>query len=155
VLVAGMLLVSGCQGKEPGQVVVSPLPANTVATSPLPPAQESPVITPVSQPGMGTVIGRLAVERIREPFAGGELYLAKLTGNGEHPLYSLDIHSDPRAYIDRQGNFVFVDIPPGNYGLVFWSPAGSLLVANSSGTSVTFTVTANEVVDLGTIVVTP
>jgi hypothetical protein len=132
---------------------VSPFPSPTlqklIATSPLLTPQK-PTTFPTSQPGMGTVRGVLI------GMMGGELFLAKLLPDEDFPLFELDVSIAPKAIVDESGNFIFVDVPPGRYGLVFWTPLSSFLLNDpKTGTTLTITVKADDTVEIGEIFISP
>lgn len=132
--------------------------------SPLGMAFTSPVLTPRSSEGradslpvstplptMGNVMGLLQIAGSGEPASGAELYLGSLIGESEgYPLVTLNQDSAPRAITDETGRFTFVNVPPGTYGLIVWSPISSLLVSDpETGYSLFITVEPDKTTDLG------
>ena len=65
----------------------------------------------------------------------------------------LDHDNSPRALVDRgTGRFIFVDAEPGKYGLIAWEPMSSAPVPDpETGETLFFEVSADEVLDLGTL----
>lgn len=152
-------LAVGCSSQTPSPTS-SPL---QVATPPL--SASSPLVrpgavdaVPTSSAGNGTVQGSIDASAVREPFGGGDLRLAPLVESTtiEKPLFSLSAGEDPLAVLRPDGTFVFSDVPPGHYGLVYWTPAGSFLVPDpETGHSLILDVRAGQVVELGMVRLTP
>ena len=104
-------------------------------------------------PGTANLRGRLVLAD--QAILLGELFLAKAvpTDNPEVKLLELDEKTSPRATIDRAtGDFLFLNVEPGEYGLIAWEPMSSAAV-NDPKTGETFYVqlTPDEVTDTGTL----
>lgn len=109
------LLLSCSQGKDLKSSPISPVER-------LPVDMPMPVPTPV--PGTGNLIGRL-----QKPADGLELFLAEHIGRTDEDLiYGLDVNNAPRATIYNNDLFLFLNVRPGKYMIVFWSPAVSYSV---------------------------
>ncbi|MGC9332529.1 MAG: hypothetical protein ACP5JJ_00145 [Anaerolineae bacterium] len=161
------VLIAGC-GSEDEEF---PSPTTTVAppstTAPSTEGEtmqsplESPLPTPVQAipwdaqptPGKANLKGRIVLTSSTVLVA--ELLLAKAvsTDVADVELLELDIDIAPRAYIDRTtGEFLFVHIEPGRYGVIAWEPMNSTpLVNQETGESVFIDLTADEVKDIGTL----
>jgi hypothetical protein len=151
-IIIAIIGVNSCKEKA-HPTFISPLLSPTiqelVITSPIPTPRKT-IAFPTSQPGMGTVRGVLT------GMMGGELFLAKLLPDEDFPLFELDVSMAPRAIVDESGNFIFVDVPPGRYGLVFWTPLSSFLLNDpKTGTTLTITVRADDIVEIGEIFISP
>jgi hypothetical protein len=134
----------------------SPLPSikTVVQTSPLSPTQPAPtpVVIPTSQPGYGTVRGTLVIAP-EASVVVGEMFLAEAvkTSDPNIKMPALDIEHSPRAVFQRRtGEFVFVDVPPGEYGLIAWEPFSSILVNDpKTGNTLFILVEPDRVIELG------
>lgn len=129
---------------------ISPLPSPSLVVTSPPPTPEMTKTFPTSQPGMGTVRGALT------GMMGGDLYLAKLLPDDDFPLFELGMGVSPKATICETGEFTIIDVPPGRYGLVFWTPLNSFLINDPrTGTTLIVTVQADKLIDLGKVTPSP
>ncbi len=86
----------------------------------------SPVQTPVSATSIPdrkiAVTGAIFLVQNGEkyPYTGAILYLAKtiVDSNGNESFIAMDRINSPRTIADENGQFIFSDVPEGNYGLV-------------------------------------
>ena len=82
----------------------------------------------------------------------GELFLAEAiqTSNPDIRMPALDTEHSPRAYFQREtGRFVFVDVPPGEYGLIVWEPFNSILVNDpNTGRTLFVSVESDQIIKL-------
>jgi hypothetical protein len=113
------------------------------------------LVVPTPSSGKAVITGQLLV--------GGEggqpymttLYLASTlppSTPGYPPLVAYSEESDPIAIQEvGTGRFLFVDVPPGQYALIVWTPIGGNPLVDSSGGTLLFTVNPDEVKDLGII----
>ena len=158
-LVVLILSVSSCQGTSSIQEE-SPISPN----SPLPRTQASPteetsesdLQVPTPSPGFGVVTGQIvAAVPAARPFLAGDIYLAPVIhaeGEASLPFIRLKPDEDPKAdRRNQQNEFVFVDVPPGNYGLIVHTPISNYLVSDGEGDTLVVEVKKNEVLDLGRI----
>ena len=89
----------------------------------------------------GVVISNTPVTRY---FLAGDFYLAPVIYSKatledgseiDVPFVSLNVGSDKRADVKTEtGAFVFQDVPPGEYGVVIYTPLQSFLFHTSEGT---------------------
>lgn len=117
-----------------------------------------PEITiPLPQDGQAVVHGILLTEPDQLPYLAPSLYLGQMTvlddGSGSSMvLSSISVEDDPIAIQSVDGEFVFSNIPPGEYGLFLWTPMSVFLVEDArTGNPVVFEVEAGEVYDLGQV----
>jgi hypothetical protein len=103
----------------------------------------------------GIVIGQLLT-----PGPGGEpyigvLYLASTLESSDpkyQPMVAFSEASDPKGIQDRNGNFLFVDVPPGKYALIIWTPVTNTVIENpETGEYLYLDVTAGEILDLDVV----
>jgi hypothetical protein len=67
------------------------------------------------------------------------------------PVISLDKQAAPLAMVSPNGAFIFQNVEPGEYALVFFTPDYSFLVEDEEEMSMILTVEEGDVLDLGTI----
>lgn len=123
----------------------------------------SPLKTPLSLvflptpslPTIATVGGRLVRTHngIIEPIAETNIMLAPViySADGTPVLAAVDKETALMATTDKNGAFVFVDIPPGTYGIVIITPVGLFLLQEKNGNDFLFEVRGGTVLDLGEI----
>jgi hypothetical protein len=112
------------------------------------------VLTPSS--GLSVVGGLLLEKGTQKPPQEGYLYLGEVSTmtNGE-PIVHLERSTAPYAYPASNGEFVFMNVKPGKYGLVYYTPEFNFLIDNPKGAgSMIFDVTTDQVIDLGTVEIT-
>lgn len=85
------------------------------------------------------------------PLNGGALFLAEVQYYDNKPVMGvLDENTAPRAVVDERGFFVFTDVPPGKYVLIYATPMGSVVLNNpQTGTDMIIEIEGGEVIDLG------
>ncbi len=101
---------------------------------------------------VGSTIGGVVLDEITQLTPPESLvYLGNLkyTESGL-PVVSLNRSSAPLAILSPNGAFIFENIDPGEYALVFFTPDYSTLVEDNEGMSVIFTAEEGMVLDLGT-----
>lgn len=104
--------------------------------------------------GFGNAIGILLVEGSDQPYLGGLLLGEVLYSDSTEapPLIQFSEETSIRALMDQTGLFLFTDVPPGEYGIIIWSPTGGTLLTDiKTGEMVKVTVIANKITDLGKI----
>lgn len=144
--------VAGCNAKsEPGKSPVFDERATLFSPVPTPTTVFTDWnATPV--PGKAILRGRVIVQ---SNFLLGELYLGKAvpTSDPNVDLIELDEKTSPRAVLNRTtGEFIFMNVEPGKYGLIAWEPMSSILINDpQTGHTLFITLLPNQVVDAGTI----
>lgn len=131
-LAVALLALAACQSQAanppatPAVIVLTP-----AATAPaLPPTPSGP--TP-SADQVGTVTGQLVrLHGSATPEEALELriYLGTVhqSENGKDALVGASRDTSPFAQTDLEGNFTFVNVPPGRYGLMLDTPDGLVLL---------------------------
>ena len=133
-------------------------PAPSVVTNPNPetqkdyPAPLTLVLTPTSDPQMGQLSGRLLMKG--QPVTTGILYLGALIkdSNGTEIVASFSRESKVRSDVDQNGKFVFTNVPPGRYGMVYDLVTNAFLMKSPDrDESLIVNIKANESLDLGNL----
>lgn len=135
----------------------SPYPAASEANNPtVVPTSSEPFVAPTpSTTSTGNIAGRIVGRnQVGEPapITGFALYLGNLlkSDQGFEGLVSVDRDSSPKAQPDGAGNFAFVDVPPGRYGLMVDTPRGAVLLNNpGDGGNFIVEVTGGQLLELG------
>lgn len=125
--------------------------AEAGAASPVP----SPIPVPTTAPGNSTVRGSLVHIDTNRPLTEDDGILLFLAGiiNGDFRTAALDKLNAPRASIDQQGNFVFTNVPPGEYAVALVTPTSEFLMKDPQKISedLIFKIEADKTLDLGTL----
>jgi hypothetical protein len=113
---------------------------------------------PATSPDLGAIGGILIREQSNQgflPLDPHELVLAEVitSDTGQPALVGYD-EASPRGETFPTGVFVFRNVKPGQYSLVINMAVTEFLVKDATtGAELIFTVTANEVTDLGQVIV--
>ena len=139
-------------------IKVPPATANAPATQ----AQAGSVVTgtiPTPSEGYAIVVGTILDKSTGLPPSEAVMFLGQLVGLEDNfPLVTVDHQTAPKAIPSSDtGRFVIMDVPPGQYGLSFWTPDGSFLVDDPQkpGISLILKLESGSVVDVGTLQVPP
>lgn len=139
----------------------SPLATPMSATSPLTAPETGiyvPTIVPDPAAGKGTITGRLVDFNSGQPAIEIPLYLGKLSpfnieGSESH-LIEVHPNSSPGTKTDKHGYFTFLDIEPGTYAIVAWTPVNSWVISNpETELDILATVEADTITRLGELAV--
>jgi hypothetical protein len=111
----------------------------------------TPLVIPPPGDETGVVTGRLVIAESDDPYYA-TLYLAGTIAPSDPdypPLIGFSEQTDPKAVQDENGVFLFVDVPPGEYALLIWSPVGNVVIEDPEiDDYMLFNVEAGEVLDL-------
>ena len=155
-----MFTLAGCGGGGETETPESRSTESPLPTPDLAPDVSSPIQTPSPgrlpdwdaepEPGKAIIRGRVDIPSF---VLLGELFLAKAvpTSNPDIDLLELDEENDPRASLNHDtGEFVFVNVEPGKYGVIALEPMGAAPLSDLE-TGETFFVEflADQVVDIG------
>ena len=136
------------QAKETGPETSPLLPSAQISPLPAP----TPPPLPEPAPGLGVVSGRFVLELGGSAIIGATSYLGVVDEVQENfTIARLDTQTAPKAITDETGRFVFVDVPPGRYALIYETPVDTYLARYPSGEDVVVDVEAGKLVDLGVI----
>lgn len=163
VLLLLTILLAGCGDSDeisifPSSPLSSPLTqSGSVSVQPLSSVvSEPPVVDPPAS-GLGSAVGRLVDYETGEAITQAlPLYLGELVpmSPGDSFVISMSPTTSPSTLVDVNGYFVFSDIEPGTYALVFWTPLSSWVLSNpETRESVTITFEADKTIEVGEIVV--
>lgn len=151
------LLATACQFNVPTPPAPTPTtaPAAATAEGAAPTATAEPLIIPAATESAGVVHGRIVREVGDAPILGGvELYLAEIIPSDTEVMRvaGLDTNEAPKATLSITGEFVFADVPPGEYAIALVTPVSQMLITDKeNGRDLLVTVEANSTVDLGTL----
>lgn len=108
----------------------------------------------IPEAGRASVVG-VVLDRITQQIPPESiLYLGnmKYTETG-FPVVALNRQEAPFYILPKNGLFIFEDIEPGEYALVFFTPDYSFLIEDEEENSVTFTVKEGDVLDIGSLTI--
>lgn len=160
VLLLTMLLV-GCGTR--GTTTHGSLESSPPQESPVPTPVESEVTefvpTPVPTPpaDKGAIVGRFVdFETGQPPEDAIPIVLGKLVpmSSGDSAVITMSPSTSPQSIIDEHGYFAFLNVKPGTYAMVFWTPAESYVISDpETEDAILATVNAGEITDLGKMVI--
>ncbi len=147
-------LLSGCRGTVTDEG--KPLPIQTASTSA---AQFTAIATqwtawPTPSEKTGVVVGRFISTTTKGPLVSQIVYLGDFLplSPGSNYLITLEVERSPHTKTNHNGEFFLVDISPGSYPLIIWTPFRSLVVPDSSGEKeFRVNVMAGEITELGVL----
>lgn len=117
--------------------------------------QVTPILPQIAAPvtGKATVTGKVMdVTNGNEPMADTLLRLAKIYGEGEEAIYALNESDSPGIYTDAEGGFIFENIDPGPYTLLFTDSNGNYrTILESSEKIISIDANVDEISDFGVI----
>ena len=123
-----------------------------------------PTLTPLNTPteiviedsNTGIVTGVLLFKdgEITKPVSNVSMFLAEVLKdeNGIPRVVSMNRTDSPRAATDIKGQFVFLNVPPGEFGLVLDIVIKAYLLPEpDSDTDLIITVESDKIIDLGSL----
>lgn len=132
-------------------------------------AQTSPLVTPTAYiavptpipdppPDKGAITGRFIDYVSGEPAVEMVVYLGELSplniGDSESHVIMILPNSSPSTMTDRHGYFAFLNVEPGTYAMVMWTPVNSWVVSDpETKLGILVTVEAGVITDLGEIAI--
>lgn len=143
----------GCQPTSQPTSEVSPLtsPLST-EESPLPTPTEDSFDVPTPATDSAVVWGQVVDQVTGQAPLDSTVFLGKLTSmDTGTPIVSLHRTDAPGAMLTGDGRFVIADVPPGEYGVVLFTPDISFLVDDGEGGSLLVEVEPGQTLDLGRI----
>jgi len=115
---------------------------------------------PTPRPGKGIVVGRIghATEAQRIWNFGAKIYMTQLIyakdnqGNSVVPILGLDFKEDLNEDLVVGDKFIFVDVPPGEYGFILNNPIENYPVPGSHTSGFLIVdVVSGETIDVGEV----
>lgn len=108
-------------------------------------------------PTKGAITGQLIGRESGRPPEGGLIvYLGDISYLQPEsiPVVTMKQQSSPHTMTDESGNFAFLDLGPGTYALILWTPVNSLVINDpETGDGLLVTVEAGAITELGEITV--
>ncbi len=141
-----LLSTSKPESSTTGGAFSSPIFASPLAA----PANLEPLPEPL--PNRGVVTGILVLDgNPSRPMQGAILYLGEVIKleDGQPAISGLDKRNAPVTQTNAAGQFIFKDVPPGEYTLIFDLVVHSFLLSAPSGGDLIIKVTPGEIIDLG------
>jgi hypothetical protein len=135
-----------------------PAPSQPQPINPAYPAPEQQPVPTIPQlditpdPSMAMVEGVLLYNS--KPVPGAILYLSEVlrSEDGEAGVVAFERSATTKTFSNLEGEFVFYNIPPGEYGLVIDVIAASYLLSYPDGSEeILLTISSNESIDLGVL----
>ena len=166
-----LFAISACTANEPTSEIADAYPVDATLDpevlsgdsgypidSPEAEAHVLPDDLDIPDPSEGTAVvhGKLvSLSGGNEPYIAPALYLGSILSS-ERGIFlgSISVDEDPEGLQASNGEFVFTDVPPGNYGLFIWTPVSAFIINDEKTEEpVVLEVLAGETYDLGTIYV--
>lgn len=152
ILIMGtFLLLAGCQNNVTSpdttpEAVGTPIPA-----TPLPAVDTITIPEPAADSGI--ITGRIVSITDSHPLTQTAVMLAQITRDGDRGMYVLNTAASPSTLSDNNGNFVHVNIPPGEYVMVVGDPffLHEVIKDPETLTALPYTVEAGRVTNVGEI----
>jgi len=144
--VSSPISVPGSAGNVTENIFSSPIFTSPLATS------VSLEVVPNPSPGKGTVTGVLILDDgFPRPVQGAILYLGEVIKleDGRPAMSGLDKRNAPITQTNAAGQFIFKNVPPGEYTLFFDLVVHSFVLSAPVGGDLIIKVTAGEITDLG------
>ncbi|MGH2544251.1 MAG: hypothetical protein ACRDIB_15760, partial [Ardenticatenaceae bacterium] len=114
-------------------------------------------IPPPSEAGKANIGGtllRMLPEGGTEPIQDAVIYLGEVVYDSEGRKIAAGMfqRTSPRTPTDIGGHFLFENVEPGEYGLFFWRPTGSLLLSDpETGDDMLFTLEPGSAINTGVL----
>jgi hypothetical protein len=163
-LTLNMLVIAACQTEAPQAqstpaAPAAPATAATGASNPTSaPAASGPRQIPTASADTAVVHGivrEIDTKKALSEDQGVDIFLAQVlhTADNSMSISSLDKTSAPRSDPDKDGVFVFSNIPPGEYAVVIRGPISEVVARQTSDLSkdLVITVSAGQTLDLGEV----
>ena len=126
-------------------------------TTPFLPTLLDQLTIPTPEVDKGIIHGQLlTADPEGEPYYA-TIYLARTIQSAQEgypPIVTFSEDEDPSSVQDKEGRFLFTNIPPGIYALAIWSPVSNIIIVDPDTQNyMLIEVRAGEITDLGAIVI--
>ena len=160
-LTIGGLLSAACQTEAPQAQATPAAPATAAPSAGGPTAEQAasgPRQIPTASADKAVIHGivrQVNTNKVLSEAEGVDVFLAQVIHSADSSLTmsSLDKTTAPRSDPDKNGVFVFANVPPGEYAIVVRSPISEVVArqANDPSKDLVVTVTAGQTLDLGEV----
>lgn len=142
----------------PAERTTSPLPSPTPMPSPTPTSTPIPSPTPIPTPipTKGAITGQLIGRESGKPEKGLVVYLGEVSYMQPHsiPVVTMKQQASPHTMTDESGHVAFLDLEPGTYALILWTPVMSFVINDpETGQGLLVAVEGGTITELGEITV--
>jgi hypothetical protein len=119
------------------------------------PVQQVPVAIPTQDAALGRIEGAISERGFGPRLLPANLFLGDPSGSKPFGAFiTVDPDRSPRGYFVGGDRFVFPNVSPGPYAIVFWMPDQAFIAPDpETGYTRFITITNNEVIDVGEIAV--
>lgn len=158
-LFISLIILTGCAVQPvPG---VSPLSSPVVSASPS--VQLTPTLPSLNDQNRGGVVGQIVLKDTKGPLPGVAVYLGDYLAvqsnqQSSQSTFAITIqqNSSPHTSTDENGYFAIVNVTPGKYALVLWTPLSSSVIADPQQPTkeLQVVIEPGKVINLGEIVST-
>ena len=137
----------------PAQIVAYPAPEFIDSSGVIAAESESSVETPEPAEGLAALGGKFVNQRTGRAPAESIVYLGEIvyTDTGL-PIIRLDRQTAPFAILADNGEFIFQDVLPAEYAVVFFTPEHSFPIDDAgTGETLILKLQPNDKIDLGVV----
>ena len=138
--------------------ILTPTKPAPTSTEPAPtPTESAPTPVPMPSADKGAIVGRfIDFETGEPPRTAMPVFLGELLPlePGDSFMITMLPTSAPQTEVNVQGDFVFSDVEPDTYAMIFWTPMNNWVISDpETEEAILVTVNAGEITDLGEVVV--
>ncbi len=155
-----ILIAGGCRAQPYPMSTLSPVLTALSSPSIAPAIGESslssPTAIPTPVPTKGAITGQLISRKSGSPIGGLIVYLGNISylQPDSIPVITMRQQGSPHTMADESGHFAFLNVEPGTYALILWTPINSSVIDDpETGKAFLVTVEAGVITELGKITV--